>query len=84
LLGNDRKVNPQQLEGKKVDSNILSEAPRIDLRAISNLERHNIPLTKKQAQNEPNFVTLSQISEEEKKKVIETGFQLQVEYTIIV
>ena len=42
----------------------------------------NISSNEEKGRNRPNFVTLGKISDEEKIKIIKTGFQLQAEQTI--
>ncbi len=59
--------------------NVLSEAskrPKID---ISTLEQGNILSNEDKGLNRSNFITLSQIPDQEKIEIIKTGFQLQAE-----
>jgi hypothetical protein len=42
----------------------------------------NTTFKQKKAKNESNFVTLSQMAEEEKIEIIQRGFQLQAQETI--
>ena len=47
------------------------------LKSLSDSQQHNLSSEQKQAQNGNNFITLGKITEEEKIKIIQTGFQLQ-------
>ena len=47
-----------------------------------NIEQGDSTLKQNKAENESNFVTLSQISEEERVEIIKKGFQLQAEEKI--
>ena len=40
-------------------------------------EEYNLSSDQSKAQNQPNFITLGKISEEEKIEIIQRGFQLQ-------
>lgn len=42
-------------------------------------EGHNLSSNPKKAQNEPNFITLGKIPEQEKIEIIKLGFQRQAE-----
>jgi hypothetical protein len=62
-----------------MESKSFSEASKMPLETISHSQKYNININinsnQNQAQNEPNFITLSQISEPEKIEIIQTGFQ---------
>jgi len=63
----ERKENPVENRSeatfaKRVDSNILSDAPKTSLNTHLESEQYNLSSRQKQPRNEPNFVTLSQIS----------------------
>jgi len=78
----DRKLT------EKLDSNILSEDHRGLDKAPSTSQQYNLSSTllnalkmdeKTRIEDHPNLVTLSQISEEEKIKIIKTSFHLNQE-----
>ena len=60
-------------------SDMLSKAPRSAQKTSSSSTQYNIPSTQTKAQNESNFITLGNISEQEKIEIIETGFRLNQE-----
>jgi hypothetical protein len=64
----------QTLEIKKSLSELLkrSQTSKID-------QQYNIPSNQEKGQNQPNFITLGKISEEDKIEIIKLGFQLQNE-----
>ena len=47
-----------------------------------NCQQYNISSNQEKAQNQPNFITLGKISEEDKIEIIKLGFQLQNEVKI--
>ena len=79
---NDGKVNSEVgdqnyglKEMKGIEPESLSEASKMPLARDLKDELGDSTST----QNEPNFLTLSKISEEEKREILKTGFQLQAE-----
>ena len=60
-----------------MESNTLSEASKIPLESLLDSQQYDRDSKQNQAQNEPNFVTLSHISEQDKIEIIKLGFQLQ-------
>ena len=59
-----------------MESKSFSETSKMPLETLSQSQQYNIPLKTKKGLNGSNFITLRQISEEEKIEVIKTGFQL--------
>jgi hypothetical protein len=72
---NDRKVR----EVEHINSDILSDDSRINKKGIFKDQQYNLSSNKEKGLNESNFITLSNITEEEKIEIIQTGFQLQNE-----
>jgi len=64
---------------RAVESDNLSEGPKMTFNEFSNREQHNIPSIDNTTQNRANFITLGTISKQEKIEIIQTGFQLQAE-----
>ena len=64
------------MEGKL---NMLSADDRRSKSHTVKREQSDSTLKQNKAENESNFVTLSQIAEQEKIEIIQTGFQLQAE-----
>lgn len=94
LKGNNdpywEKNHPDMNRPDNLGSNVLSEASKIDFKTLSNTQQYNIPASKDATQkkgltqatqrgNQPNFITLGKISEQEKIEIIQTGFQRQAE-----
>ena len=94
LQENDTKINPNlpetkcRLQQEQVEefrneiSESVSEASKTPKIASLNIEQGDSTLKhlkQNKAENESNFVTLSQISEEERVEIIKKGFQLQAE-----
>jgi len=77
LGGNDRKIHFGVPEGEKVDSNPISAPDGRPKIQPSQTQLANSSLNQTQAENKSNFLTFSQISEEEKIEIIKLGFQLQ-------
>ena len=72
--------NLQQVEKPRNKiSKSVSEASKILLIPLSDSQQSNIPSTQRKAQNRLNFITLENISEQKRIKIINTGFQHQVE-----
>ena len=53
-----------------------SETSKIDFKPLSNTQDYDIPLKSEKGPNEQNFITLSQIPDQEKIEIIKLGFQL--------
>ena len=64
------------MEGKL---NMLSVAPRSLKFDTSRPKEGHTTFNQNEAQNESNFLSLSQISEQEREEIIQKGFQLQAE-----
>ena len=79
MAQNDERIHSGIKEADNLDSNILSENSKIDQKHPFPSQQYNIPSNQNKAQNDHNFITLSQISEEERIEIIKTGFQLQAE-----
>jgi hypothetical protein len=62
-----------------MESKSISDPPKIDFQPLSKSEEYNLSLNQEKALNEPNFITLGKISEEEKIEIIKLGFQLNQE-----
>ena len=62
-----------------MESKSVSDEPKIDSKPLSNSEGYNLPSNQEKGLNQPNFITLGKISEEEKIEIIKLGFQLQAE-----
>jgi hypothetical protein len=75
--GNDLKRSPELREVDKIDSNILSKAPKSPLYPLSNTQQYNLPSNQEKSLSEANFITLGTIPEQEKIEIIQTGFQRQ-------
>ncbi len=58
---------------------VAKATSKIDSKPLSKNEQYNLSLNQEKALNEPNFITLGKISEEEKIQIIQRGFQLQAE-----
>jgi hypothetical protein len=61
----------------RLDSNLLSEALKRPFKTHSQNQKYNLSSNQKQVKNQDNFVTLGNLSEQEKIEIIQTGFQLQ-------
>ena len=62
---------------KDIESNILSEASKIDFKTSSQSQQYNLYSNQEKGLQEPNFIILSNLSEDQKIEIIKTGFQLQ-------
>ena len=77
-LQKELSLTEQQAEETKSKS--LSDASKSDFKALSDSQQYNnLSSDQSKAQNQPNFITLGKISEEEKIQIIQRGFQLQAE-----
>ena len=65
--------------GKDMESKTVSEDSKIDFKTLSSTQHYNLSSDQSKAQNSLHFITLSQISEQEKIEIIQKGFQLQSE-----
>ena len=63
----------------EIESKTFSAGSRTRFLNPSKVQLGYSTLNQIQAQNGANFVTLSQISEKERRKIIKTGFQLQAQ-----
>ena len=61
---------------KHLISKRFSEDFKINFKTLSHLKQYNVPNAPNEVKNTRNFITLSQITEQEKIKIIQTGFQL--------
>jgi hypothetical protein len=73
------KVNSEVRERSEQQSNTLSEASKMPLKPLSNTKQYNLSSNQNEPQNRPKFITLGNISEQEKIEIIQKGFQLQSE-----
>lgn len=64
---------------KDIESNVLSEASKIDFKGLSDNKQYNLTSNEYKGLNRTNFITLGKISEKEKIEIIQLGFQLQNE-----
>ena len=62
-----------------MESKSFSEAPRSSLNTLSNNQLYNLSSNQEIAPNSLNFITLGNLSEDEKIEIIQTGFQLQAQ-----
>ena len=80
LFSTANRIKVDQLE--KMDSNILSEASETSSLASERIGQGDSNFKQNKTENESNFVTLHQISEEERVEIIQKGFQLNQERKI--
>lgn len=57
-------------------SESLSEDSKLDFKTLSHTQQYNV---QNEIKNISNFITLSKITEQEKTKIIQRGFQLNQE-----
>jgi len=79
LAENDSQVRDSTSWGKDMKSKSFSEAPRSSLNTLSNNQQYNLSSNQEIATNSLNFITLGNLSEDEKIEIIQTGFQLQAQ-----
>ena len=86
LTENGSEVRDSTSRGKDMESKSFSDASKIDFNTLSNSTGYNMPShlekglkTALRFGNQPNFITLGKISEDEKIEIIQKGFQLQAE-----
>ena len=60
-------------------SKTVPEAPRSPLKPLSGSQEYNIYSNQEKGLHETNFITLANLSEDEKIEIIQTGFQLNQE-----
>ena len=60
------EIKDPTYRGKGIESNVLSEASKIDFKTPSHTQEYNIPSKQEKGQNEHNFITLSNLSEDQK------------------
>ena len=75
LTQNDSTINHQVREVGEMNLEMLSEDDNRPSDKNSERKQYDTSSNQKQAQNEQNFITLSQILEEEKIEIIQTGFR---------
>ena len=72
-----------QLEAKfmtfEQNSKYALSEPLQPLESSKTIQQYNISSNQEKSQNQPNFITLGKISEEDKIEIIKLGFQLQNE-----
>ena len=79
------KINPNLQQGEEFRNEIsesVSEVSKSPVKTAERSEGYNISSNQNEAQNRSNFITLGKISEQEKLKIIQTGFQRQAEEKI--
>ena len=85
LLGNDNKINPniQQVEEFRNEiSESVSEVSKRPLKQSLKTEQYNLSSNQDKGLNGANFITLGNLSEQEKIEIIQTGFRLNQERKI--
>ncbi len=82
MTENESEVRNTTYRTKDIESKTVSDDPKIHFKAPLPSEEYNVPLKSEKGPNEHNFITLGKISDEEKIKIIKTGFQFQVESKI--
>ena len=82
LIENQSQIRNPTYQTKDIESKNLSETSKIDFKTSSTSEHYNSLLNQEKGPNEHNFITLSNLSENEKIEIIKTGFQLQAQGTI--
>ena len=75
LTSNDSKVNLEVKELSHQISKSFSEDSKIDFKDSKPSEQYNLPLNQKKGLNGSNFITLGNLSDDEKIEIIQTGFQ---------
>ena len=76
LQENDNKINLQVQKPRDEISKSFSEGKISPVKPLSNTQPDNIPLTTEKRLHELHFITLGNLSEEEKIEIIQRGFQL--------
>ena len=71
-------INPAY-QTKDMESKSLSETSKIDFKHSNSNEQYNLYSNKEKGLNQHNFITLSNLSEDEKIEIIKTGFKLNQE-----
>ena len=79
MTSNDSKVNLEVKEPSHQISKSFSEDSKIDFKDSKPSEQYNLPLNQKKGLNGSNFITLGNLSDDEKIEIIQTGFQRQAE-----
>jgi hypothetical protein len=79
LTENGSEVRDSTSRGKDMESKSFSEAPRSPFQPLSGSQQYNISSNQDKGLNQPNFITLGKISEQERVEIIQTGFQRQAE-----
>ena len=76
---NDGEVIDSIYPTKEVESKSVSEVSKSPLKTAERSEEYNLSSKQEKSLNETNFVTLGNISEQERIEIIKTGFQRQAE-----
>jgi hypothetical protein len=79
LAQNDREITKERILQSEQQSNGLSEDYKSPQKTAKPIEESSIISNQNEAQNSPNFITLSKIPEQDRIEIIQTGFQLQSE-----
>ena len=69
---NHSEVRDSTSRGKDMESKSLSEAFKMPSDESFQSQQYNIPSNQEKGLNQPNFITLGKISEEEKIEIIQT------------
>ena len=68
---------------RQIESNIFSEASKIDFKPLSDNQQYNIPTTQRSNEEKglrgSNFITLGKTPKEDRIEIIKTGFERQAE-----
>ena len=79
LHENHSKVNLEVKEPRNEISKTISEAKISTVTPLSHSQQENISSNQEKGLQEPNFITLGRIPEQERIEIIQRGFQLQAE-----
>jgi hypothetical protein len=82
LQENDTQINSNLQQGEEPRNEIsesVSEASKMTSDESFQSQQYNISSNQEKGQNQPNFITLGKISEEDKIEIIKLGFQRQAE-----
>jgi hypothetical protein len=83
LQENDTKFSQEEVSLTSERSNYTfksEDSPQeVSYTSTEQSEEYNLSSDQSKAQNQPNFITLGKISEEEKIQIIKRGFELQAE-----
>lgn len=79
VLKKGRNSTPQT---RDMESKSVSYTPEIDSKGSGTNKHRNLPLSAEKGLSYRNFITLTNLSQEEKIEIIKAGFQLQAKKTI--